>query len=343
MSITTELPQVTTWHENSLPARFQRKDAAIRTLRTAATSNKTTSTIGIRNKASSSQNTVDILDSVIATNQSKELPLSSPRRSLSSQPPTILEQSASLPLIERFHYLLTHTSQLIQTNGPYSTTHSGTLLCFSNPKTKLSPTRFTLSLAAAQDAHHHTQPHGPISTDLTIFTALWSTTIALLDIILNSHALTLEDFGWGMYGLVAGAMYPASSDELFQSHKQRLHAALLSLPSLNRKPGERAPGAVKTTPAGRVHTLSTANRSVHICATMLVQGMRRDGWRVLRWGHGVKVVEAWVKTLGKELESLVTAMEGGVGEEEIVYESEDEGLQMPKMKRPEIVRSVSYG
>jgi hypothetical protein len=49
-----------------------------------------------------------------------------------------------------------------------------------------------------------------------------------------------------------------------------------------------------------VEVLAKANRQVHICASLVLQRFRQEGWHRIRWWHGVKVAERWVQRLGLE-------------------------------------------
>jgi hypothetical protein len=223
---------------------------------------------------------------------------------------SIIEESNRLPPIQRFNHLLYHTSCILRTNGLYTINPSGHLICHSKPQFSLSDKRFAASLAAAQDAVntklHLPQPEGPVFEDLKIFHGLWDITTYILEEILGGEmdqldqgkrdwgTLGIEAFGWGAWGLSAGYLEP---DQLFLSHRVRLHNALTALLTLKNKGLEEGSWAVKVTPAGTVHTQATASRSVHICATMLLQSMRKD-WSRVRWGHAVKICKRWMGNLG---------------------------------------------
>ncbi|KAF2659887.1 hypothetical protein K491DRAFT_712184 [Lophiostoma macrostomum CBS 122681] len=223
---------------------------------------------------------------------------------------SIIAQANRLPPIPRFNYLLHHTSCILQANGPYTIDFSGHLICHAKSKPSLSATRFAASLAAAQDSVntelYPRQPEGPVFEDLKIFHGLWDITTYILEEVLGGEmdrldqgkrqwgTLGIEAFGWGAWGLSAGYMEP---DELFTSKRERLHNALTALITLNEKSMEEGSWAVKVKPTGTVHTQATAKRSVHICATMLLQDMRRD-WARVRWGHAIKICSRWMGNLG---------------------------------------------
>ncbi|KAF2020931.1 hypothetical protein BU24DRAFT_446054 [Aaosphaeria arxii CBS 175.79] len=236
-----------------------------------------------------------------------------PPPSPSSSSAAILQHAQSLTPVPRFHFLLHHTERLCQLHT-HATIPSNIFNRESLPPSQsppdLTPTRFASSLSAAQDASHTAQPAGPAYDDLRVFSALWQTTIALLDNILSAHAvLSLEAFGWGVYGLSSGLI---ETDALVLNHKARLHTALSSLPYLTGRKRARKDDSgvmvgylkdsmvVRLSEDGRVHSLTSARRSVHVCAWLLVQGMRKEGWDGVRWGHGVRVCEGWMKLLGWE-------------------------------------------
>ena len=202
----------------------------------------------------------------------------------------------------RFRYLLQHTKALIHCHGPY-TTHTNTTVFThaANPSTNPhgpSSKCMATSLAAAQDCIGSAQVPGPAKEDLHIFKHLWDTTIDVLEEVLATGDLDHESFGWGIWGLCAGYMYPPSeaSYEMFEEHKYRLHEALLALPTIDSPRRRREELMVKG--EGRVEVLAKANRQVHICATLVLHRFRQEGWHRIRWWHGVKVAERWVARLG---------------------------------------------
>lgn len=212
----------------------------------------------------------------------------------------VLTEAAHLPTISRFHYLLRHAKVLVHSHGPY-TTHANTTVFTraTHPTPKPygpSSTCMAISLAAAQDCIGSAQVPGPAKEDLHIFKHLWDTTIDILEGVLATGDLDHESFGWGIWGLCAGYMYPPSeaSYEVFEEHKHRLHEALLALPTMDstrRKKTELGKGE------GRVELLAKANRQVHICASLVLQRFRQEGWHRIRWWHGMKVAERWVARL----------------------------------------------
>jgi hypothetical protein len=172
-----------------------------------------------------------------------------------------------------------------------------------HPRVNLPSTKeLAVSLAAAQDCIGSAQLDSPAKDDLMIFKHLWDATTALLEDILTTGNLDHESFGWGVYGLAAGYMVPpCESLDDFKSQKARLHDALLALPSMGSPERKREELVVKG--ERRVEVLVKARRQVHICASLLVQQFRREDWRHVRWGHGVKVAERWAEMLGLTAES----------------------------------------
>lgn len=209
---------------------------------------------------------------------------------------TVIDTATHLALVPRFRYLLDHTSYLIQSHGPYDTNDTGHLYCRLKNKDKLPEVRFARSLAAAQDSLSKRQPEGPVFEDLKIFSMLLGTTIELLDKIVESNLLSLESWGWGVYGLAAGYNDPCP---LVAAHKQRLLVALQVLPNLHKETGRMDSGELhptKESPPDRVGKLTLANRRAHICATLILQTLGRD-WHQVRWAHMVRVCERWIQHL----------------------------------------------
>ena len=163
------------------------------------------------------------------------------------------------------------------------------------------------SLAAAQDSIGSAQLSGPAKEDLHIFKHLWDTTVDVLEEVLATGDLDHESFGWGILGLCAGYMYPSSeaSYELFEEHKHRLHEALLALPTIDSL---RRREELVVEGEERVEVLAKANRQVHICASLVLQRFRQEGWHRIRWWHGVKVAEKWVQKL--ELKDKMELVDG---------------------------------
>lgn len=123
-------------------------------------------------------------------------------------------------------------------------------------------------------------------------------------------------------------------DELFLSHKQRLHEALTIVRNLHLPVRDR--GLSSMVGIDRMHELTRARRSLHICAIMLLQTMRKD-WERVRWGIAIRVCERWLAHLGwglnggpgaaEEVKRQLEGGEGGVG----VW-VEEEGLWSWKME-----------
>ncbi|KAJ8115519.1 hypothetical protein OPT61_g2842 [Boeremia exigua] len=214
----------------------------------------------------------------------------------------ILANALHMPKISRFHYLLKHSRILINSHGPYMTHPNTTVLTRARRASAKSygPSSKCMarSLAAAQDCIGSVQVPGPAKEDLHIFKHLWDTTVELLEDILATGDLDHESFGWGIWGLCAGYMYPPSevSYEVFEEHKHRLHEALLALPAID-SPRRRNEELV-VSGEGRIELLVNANRQVHICASLVLQRFRQEGWHRIRWWHGVKVADRWISKLG---------------------------------------------
>ncbi|KAF2243975.1 hypothetical protein BU26DRAFT_404309, partial [Trematosphaeria pertusa] len=221
----------------------------------------------------------------------------------------IIQTAFSLGIIPRFFHLLANTKKLIRSHGPHTTFQDTTIFARSPlPRSKKSkPPSCKLlatSLSAAQDSIRTSQPAGDAKKDLQVFKLLWDATIDVLEKVLDDGDLDHEAFGWGVFGLSSGYMpappspstYSLDTDPLFDIHKERLHAALLSLPSLGSPERGRASHAVSG--AERVNQLAKARRQVHICASLLLQRMRCEGWNRVRWWHAVAVAERWVGHLG---------------------------------------------
>jgi hypothetical protein len=225
-----------------------------------------------------------------------------------STPPTttlpadvdVLTEAAQLPIISKLQYLLRHTKALVHSHGPY-TTHTNTTVFIraSQPVSKPygpSSRCMASSLAAAQDCIGSAQVTGPAREDLHIFKHLWDTTIDVLEEVLATGDLDHESFGWGIWGMCAGYIYPPSeaSYEVFEEQKNRLHGALLELPTMDAV-GQKKTEVVND--EGMPGLLVKANRQVHICANLVLQRFRKEGWHRIRWWHGVKVAERWVARL----------------------------------------------
>lgn len=167
----------------------------------------------------------------------------------------------------------------------------------------------------------------------------------LIETILDSNELELESFGWGMYALSSGYS-PPTPDPLFETNRARLKVSLDHLPGLNRKRemGMEAAVKMKTPGAEKIFTLANANRSVHICATMMAQSIRED-WKRVRWWHVISVVERWVGNLGwsqdnwmnNDVEDEKKSKQRGNGkvkgkEKKKEEEKEEGGRSMPNIK-----------
>lgn len=216
----------------------------------------------------------------------------------------VLAQASHMSTISRFRFLLQHSKDLIETYGPYTTHENTTVLTrATTPRIKpFGPSSkcMATSLAAAQDCIGSAQISGPAKEDLHIFKHLWDTTIELLEGVLATGDLDHESFGWGIWGLCAGYLYPPSEAlyEVFEEHKHRLHEALLALPAIDAPNRKRE--ALIVSGERRVEVLAKANRQVHICASLVLQRFRQEGWHRIRWWHGIKVADRWLTKLGLE-------------------------------------------
>jgi hypothetical protein len=246
--------------------------------------------------SSSSSNTASPDQSTPSTSIAPFTTSSDPPPSQAPCSPTTLDLVSALPPVARFHTLLEHASNLVQSRGAYYISPSGYLSRAEKPRSGLAATRFAASLAAAQDVFKHgtLQPEGPLLSDLFVFRALWETTVQLLERMLDSGSLRYETFGWGIFGLSAGYL---SSDSFFSGMKERLGDALRTLPRISTHAGERLEAEHHRLRSrsrhGRLLSLTRANRDIHICATMLLQSIRSD-WNRVRWYHGIKVCEQWM-------------------------------------------------
>ncbi len=224
-----------------------------------------------------------------------------------------MEESASIQIIPHFLKLLREVQDLIHTFGPYETHLNVFIRSINSPESTAQDAVRTLaaSFAAAQDSISTPQPSGPAKDDLALIQRLWPTTLAALDYLLGTGNLDSEALGWGVFGLASG--YIGSSDPLFLSRKTRLHNALRLLPSMDQ-PGEKWKEyrAEMSRAVGKVHVLANVRAEIHVCATMLLQGFRREEWRTVRWYQAVMVVERWIGHLG-----LGERKEDGAGEETV--------------------------
>lgn len=209
-----------------------------------------------------------------------------------------------MSLISRFHHLLRHCKALIGAHGPYTTHPNTTVLVRATiPRNKSygpSSRCVATSLAAAQDCIGSAQIPGPAKEDLHVFKHLWETTVELLEVILATGDLDHESFGWGIWGLCAGYVYPPSeaSYEIFEGHKNRLHEALVALPAIESS--TRKMEQISVSGDKRIEVLAKANRQVHICASLVLQRFRQEGWHRIRWWHGIKIADKWAARLGLE-------------------------------------------
>ncbi len=232
------------------------------------------------------------------------MPGSTPLTTATTANTIILANALRMPIISRFHYLLNQSKTLVRSHGPYLTYTNTTV--FTRATSALIKPRgpssrcMAASLAAAQDCVGSAQVPGPAKEDLHIFKHLWETTVELLEGVLVTGDLDHESFGWGIWGLCAGYMYPPSeaSYEVFEEHKHRLHEALLALPSLDSP--RRRDQELVVSGEGKIEMLANVNRQVHICASLVLQRFRQEGWHRIRWWHGVKVADRWIAKLGLE-------------------------------------------
>lgn len=222
----------------------------------------------------------------------------------------IVSTSFSLAAIPRFFHLLTHAKTLIQVYGPH-TTYSETTIFARAPVPRSTKTTkpasaklLATSLAAAQDSIHTPQPAGPAREDLQIFKLLWDAAVDVLEKMLEEADLDHESFGWGVFGLSSGYISASATasvskqndDQMLEPLKQRLHDALRSLPSMTSPEHGRQSYAVCG--AERVNQLAKARRQIHVCASLLMQKVRAEGWSRVRWWHGVAIAERWIGHTG---------------------------------------------
>jgi hypothetical protein len=229
----------------------------------------------------------------------------------------------------------------LKAHGTYRINSSNYLTFVRRHSTQLTLEHFHYCLAAAQDALPYPQPEGPALDTLQVLQYLWSTSVHLLNQIIASNTLSLEVFGWGVYGLTGGF---TSEDELVQGHRTRLHNALTEFPELARPFTERNLDA-----AQRQSRLTRARRSIHICAVMLLQTVRRD-WMKLRWGFVVLLCESWLKHFraDEELEGVEEPEEAGIEIVDGKWEETDDamwiwvpGQKKMRQRRPSIIRRHS--
>jgi hypothetical protein len=216
-------------------------------------------------------------------------------------------EASRMTNLERFFHLWHHTKLLVANYGPYTTHEDNTVLTRASGIQRLNkdpPTKkLAYSLAAAQDVNS-AQPDGPAKDDLLLFICLWETTIRVLERILARGSLPQESFGWGIFALSSGYMHPPASSSasynnlvaqnIFNYHKYRLRAALLSLPSMD---GQRRSEYV-VSEKKKLDALIKARRQIHTCGHILLDEFRKGGWRRVRWLHAVEVCEKWVRAFG---------------------------------------------
>lgn len=220
--------------------------------------------------------------------------------------------------IERFFHLLRTANSLIGHYGPH-TTFSGTTVFTRAPVPRPSttvplPEEVALSLAAAQDSINSAQPKGPSNDDLLLFTHLWETTITLLEQLLETEDLDQESFAWGIFGLASGYMHPPASTlapcNLVSQHKNRLHAALTSLPSMDSSARNRNEYMVSE--STKIRVLVKARKEIHLCANLLLLQFREEDWRRVRWWHTIAVAERWIGRLGLGPADMARRAEDGL-------------------------------
>ncbi|KAJ4359823.1 uncharacterized protein N0V89_000379 [Didymosphaeria variabile] len=210
-----------------------------------------------------------------------------------------------LDTFSRFIGLFDHVKSLIGLHGEYTTLRDPIIFARAQraPPTRGPPMEEEVahSLSAAQDAINTTQPVGPAQEDLQLFKLLWDAAIDAMEKALDDGHLHLEVRAWGIIGLAAGYMDPQTTSvadkEDFAAYRDRLRAALVSLPSLTSPHNAQASGV---SPDQRVYLLTKAKREVHTCSNLLLQQFRKDKWTSVRWYHGLAVAKRWVGNLASE-------------------------------------------
>jgi hypothetical protein len=220
----------------------------------------------------------------------------------------VLKEASHMTNIKRFFYLWHHTKLLVENYGPYTTYEDTTVFMRATKAQRLNkepPTeKLAYSLAAAQDCVNSAQPSGPAKDDLLLFTRLWETTMTVLESMLARGSLPQESFGWGIFALSSGYVHPPVSrsasyntlvaQNIFNSHKYRLQAALLSLPSMDgQRRSEYVVGEKK-----KLDALVKARRQIHTCGHILLDEFRKGSWGRVRWLHAVEVFERWIRAFG---------------------------------------------
>jgi hypothetical protein len=220
----------------------------------------------------------------------------------------VLTEASRMSNIERFLHLWQHTKLLVEKYGPYTTLAGTTVFIRASGVDEVVKdppiVRLALSLAAAQDCVNSAQPDGPVKDDLLLFKRLWETSITILEEILARGSLPQETFGWGIFGLASGYEHPPPSSSpshnhlvaknIFSSHKYRLQAALLRLPSMNGRRRSEYEVSEKT----RVDALVSARRQIHFYGHILLEEFRKGSWGRVRWLHAVEVCEKWIRAFG---------------------------------------------
>lgn len=130
-----------------------------------------------------------------------------------------------------------------------------------------------------------------------MFRCLWETSIVILEAIIDSGELDKEALGWDVYGLASGHMSDIKCEKhrkLVAALKYRLRAALLALPSLER----RARNEYEILEPLRVGGLAKARIELHKCTVLLLERFRQEERHRIRWRHTVAVVDTWLRMLG---------------------------------------------
>ncbi|KAL1594406.1 hypothetical protein SLS60_010166 [Paraconiothyrium brasiliense] len=204
-----------------------------------------------------------------------------------------------------FVSLFDHVKALIGQHGEYTTLRDPIIFTRAQQPSPIPgpplEEMVAHSLSAAQEAIHTTQPVGPAKEDLQLFKLLWDAAIDAMEKALEDGHLHFEARAWGIIGLAAGYMDPQTTSiaekEEFAAYRNRLRAALESLPSLTSPHDAQASGV---SPEQRVYLLTKAKREVHTCSNLLLQQFRKERWTNVRWYHGLAVAKRWVGNLASE-------------------------------------------
>lgn len=215
----------------------------------------------------------------------------------------IVKKACTLDTHPKFLYIWDHAKSLINFHGQHDTLTSttGPAGAMQTPscKTVSSEEELASWLSAAQRAVHTHQPPGSAHGNLQVLRLLWEATVNALESLLEDGGLDLEVCAWGLIGLAAGYEAPtttsAAQKKELLSYKNRLKAALISLPSLNSPLSTSSSGVP---PQQRLIMLTKARREIHICSNMLIQQFRREGWAGIQWYHGITVAERWLENIG---------------------------------------------